>query len=452
MASAATNQRSLESRTVRRLIIRIIPFLMLLYFINYLDRTNLGIAKVHISESLQMTATMFGLASGIFFIGYVLVEVPSNLALDRFGARRWLARIAVTWGMVATAIAFAPNATTLLILRFLLGVAEAGLYPGVILYLTRWFPKDYRARMVALFLMASPVAAIIGSPLCAWLIAVGDGAFGLEGWRFMMIVVGVPAIVLGIICWFYLTDKPQDARWLADDERNWLVSTLDAEEKAVAGHYHFPLRRALLSPRIWALALVYFGIIYGQYALAFFLPSIITGFKEMFGVQLSIIQVGLITAIPYAFAAVAMYLWSRHADRTREHVWHVAIPTFVGAVAIPMALYLGSPALVMIPVVVTAMCVFSAIPNFWTLPSRFLTGAAAAGAIGLINSIGNLGGFAAPYVTGALTDATGSSRAGMWAVGAMMLMSAVLVVILRAAPDPDRQPNSAAAPAATPSR
>ena len=436
--SVSANEQALEARTVRRVTIRLVPILMALYFVNYLDRTNLGIAKAEISSDLQLSATLFGLASGIFFIGYVLVEVPSNLALVRFGARRWLARIAVSWGIVAVAIAFAPNASSLLALRFLLGVAEAGLFPGVIFYLSHWFPAAYRARIVGVFMLAIPIASAIGTPLAAWLIQVGHGAFGLDGWRIMMICVGLPAVILGVICWFYLTDRPADALWLPAEERRWLIDVLDAEQRQVAETYHFPLRRALTSPRVWALAVVYFGVAYGLYALAFFLPSIITGFKKTFGVQLSILEVGLITAIPYVFAAVAMFLWSRHADRTNEHVWHVAIPLMIGGLAIPVALYLGHPIAVMIPVTLAAMGIFAALPVFWALPPRFLTGAAAAGGIGLINSLGNLGGFAAPYATGALSDLTGSNRAGMWAVGAIMVICAALVVGLRAAPTPDR--------------
>jgi sugar phosphate permease len=435
MSVSTTDERSLEARTIRAVIIRIVPLIMALYFVNYLDRTNLGIAKADISAHLQLSATMFGLASGIFFIGYVLVEVPSNLALARFGARRWLARIAVSWGIVVVAIGFAPNATTLLALRFLLGVAEAGLFPGVIFYLSRWFPIAYRARLIAMFMMASPIAAAVGTPASAWLISIGHGAFGLAGWQFMMICSGLPAVVLGVICWVYLTDRPADAHWLADDERAWLMDTLDTEERAVSSQFDFPLRKALTSPRIWALALVYFGIAYGLYALAFFLPSIISGFNKSFHTKLNIVQVGLITSVPYAIAAIAMYLWARHSDRTKENVWHVAIPMSLGGLAIPVALYLHSPILVMIPVTMTAVGVFSAIPSFWSLPSRFLTGAAAAGGIGLINSVGNLGGFAAPYATGALNDLTGSNKAGMWAVGVLMLMAASLVVILRATPD-----------------
>lgn len=427
----------LEARTLRRVATRLVPLLMALYFVNYLDRTNLGIAKAEVSTDLQLSATMFGLASGIFFIGYVLVEVPSNLALERFGARRWLARIAVSWGIVAVAIGFAPNATTLLALRFLLGVAEAGLFPGVVFYLTQWFPAAYRARIVGVFMLAVPIASAIGTPLAAWLIQAGHGAFGLDGWRFMIICVGLPAVILGVVCWFYLTDRPVDAHWLPTEERTWLMNTLAAEQDHVTRTFSFPLRRTLTSARVWALALVYFGIAYGLYALAFFLPSIIAGFKKTFGLNLSLVEVGLITAIPYAFGAVAMFLWSRHADRAREHVWHVAIPLLLGGLTIPAALYLHHPIAVMVPVTLAAIGVFSALPVFWALPSRFLTGAAAAGGIGLINSVGNLGGFAAPYATGALADLTGSNRAGMWAVGIVMVIGAALVVALRATPQPD---------------
>jgi MFS family permease len=368
----------LEGPTLRRVTVRLVPLLIALYLVNYLDRTNLGIAKAEVSADLQLSATMFGLASGIFFIGYVLVEVPSNLALVRFGARRWLARIAVSWGIVAVAIGFAPNAHTLLALRFLLGVAEAGLFPGVVFYLSRWFPAAYRARVVGVFMLAIPIASAAGTPLAAWLIQTGHGAFGLAGWRFMMICVGLPAVLLGVICWFWLTDSPADAHWLTAEQRTWLTGVLADEEHHVSTTYRFPLRRTLTSPRTWALAVVYFGIAYGLYALAFFLPSIIAGFKKTFGLELSLIQVGMITAIPYTFAAVAMFFWSRHADRTREHVRHVALPLILGGVAIPVALYLNHPIAVMVPVTIAAVGIFCALPVFWALPTRFLAGTAAA--------------------------------------------------------------------------
>jgi MFS family permease len=428
----------IEATTLRRVTWRLVPLLMALFFVNYLDRTNLGIAKAEVSADLQLSATLFGLASGIFFIGYVLVEIPSNLALVRFGARRWLARIAVSWGAVAVAIAFAPNATTLLALRFLLGVAEAGLFPGVVFYLCPWFPGAYRARVSGVFMLAIPVASAIGTPLAAWLIQSGHGTLGLAGWRFMMICVGLPAVLLGLVCWFYLTDRPADAHWLTDEQRHWLIDRLRAEEQDVNSNFRYSLRRTLTSPRVWALALVNFAAVYGLYALAFFLPSIVAGFRETFAMQLSLVQVGLITAVPYVFGAIAMFMWSRRADRTREHVRHLAVALIVGGLAIPVALYLSHPYTVMIPVTVAAMGIFGALPVFWALPTRFLTGAAAAGGIALINSVSNLGGFAAPYITGALEDLTGSDKAGMWAIGLIMLLGAGLVVWLGATPTSDR--------------
>jgi MFS family permease len=300
-------------------------------------------------------------------------------------------------------------------------------------------------------MLAVPVASAIGTPLAAWLIQTGHGTLGLAGWRFMMICVGLPAVLLGVVCWFYLTDRPADAHWLTDEQRHWLIDRLSADEQDVNSNFRYPLRRTLTSPRVWALALVNFAAVYGLYALAFFLPSIVAGFRDTFAVQLSLVQVGLITAVPYAFGAVAMYLWSRHADRTREHVRHLAVALIVGGLAIPVALYLRHPYTVMITVTIAAIGIFGALPVFWALPTRFLTGAAAAGGIALINSVSNLGGFAAPYITGALHDLTGNDRAGMWAIGVIMLLGAALVVWLGAAPTSDGNAEAVETPRSQPS-
>ena len=398
--------------------VRLVPLLMALYFVNFLDRTNLGIAKAEISADLQLSATMFGLASGIFFIGYVLVEVPSNLALVRFGARRWLARIAVSWGIVAVAIAFAPNASTLLVLRFLLGVAEAVLFPGHRVLsepvVPGRLPGPRRRRLHAGRPHRLRGRNAIGS------LADSNRARGLRIGR--LAVHGDLCGTArgdsrrGLLVLSHRPAPPTRTGCRTHSGIGWSRSCAE-EHRQISNTYDFPLRRALTSPRVWALALVYFGIAYGLYALAFFLPSIVAGFKKTFGVQLSLIEVGLITAVPYLFGAASMFLWSRHADRTREHVWHVAIPLLMGGLAIPVALYLRHPIAVMVPVTIAAMGIFAALPVFWALPSRFLAGAAAAGGIGLINSLGNLGGFAAPYATGALNDLTGTNKAGMWAVG-----------------------------------
>ncbi|TQJ51795.1 MFS transporter [Phycicoccus sp. SLBN-51] len=419
----------------RKVARRLTPFLALLYFVNYLDRTNIGFAGPNgMNDELGLSEAAFGLAAGIFFIGYLLLEVPSNLALHRFGARRWIARIMVTWGLVAAALAFVPSEGWLYTLRFLLGVAEAGFFPGVVLYLTFWFPQRERARMTALFMAAIPVSSAVGAPLSALLIEHGEGLLGLSGWRAMFLLEGVPAAALGVVTWFFLTDRPADATWLEPAERRALTAALDADDAHKSRTYHVSMRESLTSRRIWALAFVYFGIVYGLYALGFFLPTIIKGFEQQFGTSYSLLERGLINAVPYAVGAVAMVWWARHGDRRGERVWHVALPAFVGGAAIPVALYLGSPAAAMAAVTVCAVGVMCALPTFWALPTAFLTGAAAASGIALVNSVGNTAGFAAPYITGWLADLTGSQRTGLWLVGAAMVAAGVTAVALRATP------------------
>ncbi|MCV7282200.1 MFS transporter [Mycolicibacterium flavescens] len=421
----------LESRTLTKVTRRLIPFLILLYFVNYLDRVNIAFAGPNgMNDDFGMSAQLFGFASGIFFLGYLLLEVPSNIALHRFGGRRWLARIMLSWGIISAAIAFVPNAETLIVLRFLLGVAEAGFFPGIILYLTFWFPEKQRSRAVSLFMMAVPVSTAVGATMSSLIIEWGHGVFGLAGWRFMFLVEGLPAVVLGVVCWFYLTDRPHLAKWLHNDEKTWLQTTLDDERAEAERAGHWPLKRALTHPRILALAFIYFGITYGLYAVGFFLPTIVAGFQQEYGVHLDVIERGLVTAVPYVVAAIVMVPWARHSDRTGERVWHVAIPAIVGGIAIPAALYMTNVYLAMLAVTVCTCAVMCALPVFWSLPSAFLTGAAAAGGIALINSLGNLSGFGGPYITGWLTDLTGSSRVAMWVVGTLSLAAAVLVVLL----------------------
>ncbi|WP_330252668.1 MFS transporter [Nocardia sp. NBC_00565] len=416
--------------TLRKVTIRLVPFLGLLYFINYLDRVNIGFAGPSgMKTDLGLTETAFGFASGIFFIGYLVLEVPSNLALHRFGARRWIARIMVSWGVVATAMAFVPNETWLYVLRFTLGVVEAGFFPGILLYLTYWFPQTQRAKIVALFMTAVPISTALGSTVSSLIIQYGHGVFGLSGWRFMFLVEGLPAIVLAVVTWFFLTDRPAQAKWLTPAESDWLTTELEAEQAAQVEHW--TVRKALTHRRILGLALIYGGIVYGLYALGFFLPTIINGFQQQYGTHYSVVQRGLINAVPYAIGAVVMVVWSRHGDRTGERVWHVALPALIGGLAIPVALYLGNPLAAMVAVTVCAVGVLAALPTFWALPSTFLTGAAAAGGIALINSIGNISGFVAPYVTGGLKDLTGTQRAGLWVVGLAMIGSALGVLALR---------------------
>lgn len=426
--TTTTDTAAVRARMRRKIALRLSPFLGLLYFVNYLDRTNIAFAGPSgMNEELGLTAAAFGLASGIFFVGYLLLEVPSNLALHRFGARRWLARIMVSWGVVASAMAFVPNAESLYVLRLLLGMAEAGFAPGVLLYLSYWFARQDRARAMAFFLVAIPLTSVIGAPVAGALIEVGDGLlFGLSGWRFMILMTGLPAVILGLACWFYLTDRPEHAKWLSQEEKQLLLSDLEAEHSS--GHHVHRVREALLDKRVWLLGLVYFAVLYGLYAVGFFLPTIIAGFQDLYGVDYSILQLGLLTAIPYGAAAVAMLLWARRADRHDEVVRHFALPAVFGSVGIVAAVYAGNPVLAMAGLSVGAVGILSAMPTFWAIPTRMLTGAAAAGGIALVNTLGNAAGIAGPYLTGWLADTTGSQRAGMWVISGFLLGAALLAL------------------------
>lgn len=430
MATGTVN--AVERATIRKVVRRIVPFVALMFFINYLDRTAISFAGPNgLNTDLAMTAAQFGFASGVFFIGYILLEVPSNLALNKFGARKWLARIMVSWGIVAALFTWVDTVPGLYVLRFLLGVAEAGFFPGAILFLSLWVPSRYRPRIIALFFLAQPLTTVIGAPLAGLLISQHGAFFGLEGWRFMFIGVAVPAVLVGVIAWFYLDDHPQDAKWLSPEERDWLTTALRSErEHTEATQPRIRVRDVFRNGRVWTLALIIFGLIYGMYSLAFFLPTIIDGFQEQYGTEFGILQQSLITAIPYLPAAVALYFWCADATRRGVRSWHIAAPALLGAISVPLALFAGSPAATMLIITITAVCIFSAMPNFWTLPTQFLTGAAAAAGVALINTVGNMAGFSAGYVTGWLRDLTGSYVVPMFVVGAMLLMSAVLTAAL----------------------
>ncbi|MER8001482.1 MFS transporter [Streptomyces sp. NPDC095613] len=426
---------AVERSAIRKVSLRLVPFVALMFFVNYLDRTAVSFAEPNgMGEDLALTAAQFGFASGVFFIGYIVLEVPSNMALHRFGARRWLARIMVTWGIVSLLFTWVQNSEQLYVLRFLLGVAEAGFFPGAILFLSQWVPTRHRTKVLALFYLAQPLTTVLGAPLAGWLIG-HHGLFGLEGWRVMFLFVSLPAILLGVVAWFYLIDRPADAKWLSPAEKDWLTGELAAENATKTGHSENShgreaLKEAFRSGRVWVLSMVYFGFIYGLYALAFFLPTIIEGFQESFGTSFSVMEKALITAIPYLPAAIVLFFWSRHATRHGAKAWHVAGPAVVGGVSIPVALYMSSPSATIAVITVTACAIFAALPVFWSLPSRFLTGAAAAAGIALINTAGNIAGFAAGYVTGWLKDFSGGYTLPMFVVGGFMLLSAALMTVL----------------------
>lgn len=426
MNSAATQPSPVEKSAIDKISWRLVPFIALMFFINFLDRTAISFAGPNgMSADLGLTAAQFGFAAGIFFFGYIVLEIPSNLALHKYGARKWLARIMVSWGIVSLLFTWVSSSTELYILRFLLGIAEAGFFPGAILFLSMWVPSRHRAKILALFYLAQPLTTVIGAPIASALIQ-AHGAFGLEGWRIMFFGVSVPAILVGIVTWFYLPDRPNDAKWLNQDEKDWLNGELAKEDKVKASGHGRMTGAALKDGRVWLLAAIYFGLIYGLYALAFFLPTIIGGFEEKFGTKFDVFDKGLITAVPYLPAAIALYFWSRDASKRGVRVWHIGIPALVGALSIPLALSMNSPEATIAVITITACSIFSALPNFWSIPARFLSGAGAAAGIALINTIGNLAGFAAPYITGAVRDATGLFELPMYIVGGLMLVSAIL--------------------------
>jgi D-galactonate transporter len=418
MRSAKTD---LEIPTIRAISWRLIPFLVLAYFLAYLDRVNLGFAALTMNAELNFSPTVFAWGAGIFFIGYFLFEVPSNIALEKFGASRWIARIMVSWGIVSALMALVSGAWSFYGLRFLLGIAEAGFFPGIILYLTYWFPAEYRARFLAAFAIAVPVSTVIGAPISGMLLGL-DGVMGLKGWQWLFIIEGIPSIVLGIISWFYLTDRPDKADWLSAEQKAWLSARLEGERVAKEGAHGMTLGQALASPRVLMLSVIYFGFVAALYGMQFWLPQIVKAFG------FTNAQTGFVTAIPYLFGSIAMVVWAQHSDETRERVWHVALPLLLIAVALGASGISPNPVLTMVALTVAAVGVFCTFALFWTLPTAWLSGTAAAGAIALINSIGNLAGFGGPYLIGWVKEQTGSTSAGLLVLAVMPLIAAILLL------------------------
>ncbi|HEY4605853.1 MAG TPA: MFS transporter [Blastococcus sp.] len=424
MAQPATPGASLGElgdRTLRKVRRRVVPLMVLLYFIAFLDRNNVGFAKLTMSEDIGLSETAYGLGAGIFFIGYAIFEIPSNAGMYRWGARKWMARILVTWGIFATAMAAVQGETSFYIIRFLLGAAEAGFFPAVILYLTFWFPSAQRVAVLGLFILAQPLANAIGAPVSGLLLS-AHGVAGLAGWQWVYIAEGIPAILMGILVLFIVTDRPRDAKWLAPEARRWLQDTMDAEDAAKTASGSHSFAEGLKDRRSLIFAALYFGMVMGIYGLSLWLPSIVKAMGD-----LSTTQVGFIVPIPYLCAAAFVYFWTRHSDRTGERVWHVTFSLLLGAAGLLASGFLleSSPVSAMVALCLCAMGIFSATPVFWELPSAVLGGAAAAAAIALINSLGNLGGFAAPYAVGALVDRTGNAKAGLFLLSGVLAVTAV---------------------------
>ena len=423
---------TLETSTVAKVTKRLVPFLIICYFVAYLDRVNVGFAALTMNQDLGLSHTAFGFGAGIFFIAYFIFEVPSNLLLERFGARKWIARIMLSWGILSGLMAFIPNIgrttglgneNSFYLIRVLLGAAEAGFFPGIIFYLTLWFPAEYRARIVGYFMAAIPLSTVIGAPISGLLLSL-HGGLGLAGWQWLFIIEAVPAVILAGFVFFYLTDRPSDAKWLVADERTWLAERLMLEQRQREAVRQYTVAQSLVDPRVLGLSLVYFGAVATNYGLGFFLPQIVKAFG------LSTFLTTVVAAAPYAVGVIGMVWWGRRSDRVAERRFHTALPLFLAAAGIAVSTALDDPTLKMLSLCVAGFGIFACLPVFWTLPTAFLSGAAAAAGIAVINSIGNLAGFAGPFAMGWIRDHTGSYTGGLLLLAGLGIIAVGTVLTL----------------------
>ncbi|WP_217446861.1 MFS transporter [Cupriavidus basilensis] len=416
--------RDIEKRAYSKVFWRIMPFLMLCYVIAYLDRVNVGFAKLQMAQDLAFSETVFGLGAGLFFIGYFLFEVPSNLLMHKLGARVWIARIMITWGIISALFVFVKTPTTFYIMRFLLGLAEAGFYPGVILYLTYWYPANRRARMIALFMSGIPVAGMLGNPLSGWIMDAFHDYGGMRGWQWMFLIEALPALLIGIVTVFVLKNGIDQAPWLDANEKRVLKRNIeeDARQAGASGTGH-SLGAVFKDSRVWWMCLIYFCFVTGQYALTFWMPTLV----KTSGVTGNL-NIGLLSAIPFICAIVVMNFLGHSADARRERRWHLIVPALMGAVGFAIAASFTHNTVVAIAALsLAAAGVLTCAPLFWSLPTAFLSGLAAASGIAVVNSVGNLAGFVAPYMVGYLTDLTHSTQSSMYVLSAMLVLGAGLV-------------------------
>ena len=429
---------AIEKRTMDKVTWRLVPFLIACYFIAYLDRVNVGFANASMSKDLGLSAAAFGGAAGIFFIAYFFFEVPSNLALNRFGARLWIARIMFTWGIISGAQAFVVGETSFNVVRLLLGLAEAGFFPGIIFFLTLWFPSAYRARIVGMFMFAIPISTVIGSPISGLILNL-EGIGGLHGWQWIFLIEAAPAVLMTFAVLYYLTDRPAQASWLEPNERKWLQDRLDAERATRESHFSMTWVQSMLAPRVIALGFVYMALNIPQYGLSFFLPQIVKDFG------LSNVQAGFVTALPYLVGAVGMVFWGRHSDKTGERKWHVVLSFAAMVVGLGFAAVIPNPVVKMAVLCIAGWGFFSVLPVFWTLPTAFLSGAGAAAGIAAVNSIGNLGGYFGPKIFGQLRDWTGTDFAGLIFLAGCAVVGAIIVLALGHNPALERPAQTAPA-------
>jgi D-galactonate transporter len=415
-----------EAAVYRKVTWRLVPFLMLCYVVAYLDRVNVGFAKLQMLNDLKFSETIYGLGAGVFFIGYFLFEVPSNVILHKVGARVWIARIMITWAIISGAFMFVSTPLAFYVMRFLLGMAEAGFFPGIILYLTYWYPAERRARIVATFMAAIPLSGVIGGPLSGWIMDTFSGVNGWTGWQWMFMLEAVPAIIMGIAVLMYLDNGIGAAKWLTDQEKRLLEARIadDARDKVE----HPSLGAVFADRRLWLMAFIYFCCVMGQYGLTFWMPSLI----KSAGIQ-GVLNIGLFTAIPYGVAVAAMLLFGRSADKHRERRWHMVAPMLLGGVGLVGSALAGANTAVAVTfLAIAAAGVLTSAPLFWSLPTAFLSGSAAAAGIAAINSVGNLAGFASPYLIGWLKDLTQSTNLGMYALAAVLVAGSVAVLTVPA--------------------
>ncbi|QXI30662.1 MFS transporter [Pseudomonas vanderleydeniana] len=420
------NNKPDESAIVRKVTLRIIPFVFLLYIVSYLDRANIGYAALQMNKELALSSEAFGFISGIFFIGYFLFEVPSNVMLNKFGARVWIARILVTWGCIAALTAFAQTANQLYVLRFLLGIAEAGFFPGIIVYLTYWFRSKELATTVALFTAAIPVSYIIGAPLSTWIM---DNVHWLDwsGWRWMLFLEGIPAVFLGVACFFFLTDKPQQAKWLKPEEREWLLAELERDRQSRRNVKSLGVLKTMANPKVLYLAFIYFVYQCGSLGIGYWMPQIIKGFSD----SLSHTQIGLLAMLPYIIATASMIVWSRSSDKRNERKLHSAIPLFVAAFGLIGAGLLQNPYVAMLMICLALSGLYSFKSPFWALPTLFLDRTTAAVSIAVINSVGNLGGFVGPSLIGMVKGNSQSAANGLLFLSALLVAGFLMTLLMR---------------------
>jgi len=411
---------------MKKAIWRLGPFLGLLYLVAYMDRNNAGFAKLEMTAALQITEAAFGFAAGIFFIGYLLFEVPSNLLLERFGARKWIARIMVSWGLVAALTAFVQDATQFAIARFILGIAEAGFFPGVLLYLTLWFPRQYRTQVLAVFVLSNPIANAVAAPLSGWMLEL-HGMWGLDGWQLVFLLQGLPAVLLAFVVFFWLPDRPQDARWLDPTEQRWINDTLAAETAATEKkHGRLRLREVFSNGRLWTLIVLFFGVVFGAYGLGMWLPTIVKSMGDF-----SNSTTGWLVALPNLCAALVMLPWERAARKQGNIPLQIGITLTITALSLVAAVAAqGTPILALAALCVGMSALFSTTPLFWSLPPMVLTGTAAAAGLAFINSVGNLAGFAGPYAIGWISETTGSAIWGLLLIAALTLLGATIAFVL----------------------